>query len=329
MCPQPTHGDMSDPADRPGSEPTAHAAAVPTELRCLPERFQSVPYDPRRHPCAPGVVGLAGGANCQQYAYELLRHYGLEPPTVRSSELFTDEASSRHVTEPAPLDLLLFNRTNEPYGAHVAVYLGQDRAVHLSLEVGWPVVWPLEEFFRHELYRTLVGIKRITRRSCPLDLEPATTADTARLMELRDEAARWLLDRGIEQWRPGEFPTERMRSWVEARVVHALRDQDQLAGCVSVLWDDPEIWGSDDQDAGYIHLLIVHHNRRGRGLGDQLLTWAEQHIRRAGRAVARLDAVSSNQALGHWYEQRGYIEVGHHTFSDSRWFPVTLRAKQL
>lgn len=329
MCTQPTHADLSDPADPPVEEPTARDLAVPTELHRLSGRFQSVPYDPRRHPCAPGIAGLEGGANCQQYAYELLRHYGLEPPTVRSSELFADEASSRHVTEPGPLDLLLFNRTDDPYGAHVAVYLGQGRAVHLSLEVGRPVVWPLEEFFRHERYRTLVGIKRITRRSCPLDLEPATIGDIGRLVALRDEAARWMLDCGIEQWRPGEFTAERMRSWVEAGAVHVLRERHQLAGCVAVLWDDPDVWGTSDTPAGYIHLLIVREERRGRGLGGQLLGWAEQHIRRSGRAVARLDAVRSNQALHRWYEQRGYIEVGHRDFSDSRWFPVTLREKQL
>ena len=329
MSTQPTHDDIAAPADQPGGEPTAQAANVPTELHRLPPRFQSVPYDPQRHPCAPGVVGLEGGANCQQYAYELLHHYGLEPPTVRSSELFTDEASSRHVSEPAPLDLLLLNRTDEPYGAHVAVYLGQDRAVHLSLEVGRPVVWPLEEFFRHERYRTLVGIKRITRRSCPLHLEPAAVEDVDRLVELRDGAARWLLDRGIQQWLPDEFTAERMRSWVEAGVVHVLREQHLLAGSVAVLWDDPDIWGLTDTPAGYIHLLIVRNERRGRGLGDQLLAWAEQHIRRSGRAVARLDAVSSNQTLHRWYDQRGYIEVGRHTFTDSRWFPVTLREKQL
>jgi hypothetical protein len=47
------------------------------------------------------------------------------------------------------LDLLLFNRTDEPCGAHVAVYLGQDGAVHLSQEVGRPVVLPLECPYGH------------------------------------------------------------------------------------------------------------------------------------------------------------------------------------
>jgi hypothetical protein len=39
----------------------------------IPERFHQVLYNYDRYPGAPGVRGLVGGANCQQYAYEFLR----------------------------------------------------------------------------------------------------------------------------------------------------------------------------------------------------------------------------------------------------------------
>jgi hypothetical protein len=42
----------------------------------IPERFHQVRYDYERYPGTPGVLGLVGGANCQQYAYELLRAFG-------------------------------------------------------------------------------------------------------------------------------------------------------------------------------------------------------------------------------------------------------------
>lgn len=135
----------------------------PPALASLPARFRDVKYVSSLHPCAPGVSGVEAGANCQQYAYELLRHYGLNPPALRSSELFADEQSSRLVASPEPLDLLLYNATHEPFGAHVAVFLNRGRAVHLSAEEGSPVVWSLEEFQQRERYRVLVGIKRIVR----------------------------------------------------------------------------------------------------------------------------------------------------------------------
>jgi cell wall-associated NlpC family hydrolase len=129
----------------------------------LPLSFLRVPYVAARYPGAPGVRGLEGGANCQQFAYELLRHFGRRIGDFRSRELWLDTEETVRVSLEAlePLDLLLFNRTQEPYGAHVAVYVGEGQVVHLCKEVGRPVVWNLEEFARRPQYRTLVGAKRV------------------------------------------------------------------------------------------------------------------------------------------------------------------------
>src|SRR5262249_7240789 len=104
----------------------------------IPARFHHVRYNAARYPGAEGVVGLDGGANCQQFAYELIRHFGFAPPAHRSSELWEDETHTQAVVvgELAPCDLLLFNRMPAAWGAHVAVYLGGNLAIHLSQRVG-------------------------------------------------------------------------------------------------------------------------------------------------------------------------------------------------
>ena len=56
----------------------------------IPERFHQVCYDYEGYPGTPGVLGLVGGANCQQYAYELLRAFGYATPDFRSSDLWAD-----------------------------------------------------------------------------------------------------------------------------------------------------------------------------------------------------------------------------------------------
>lgn len=61
------------------------------------------------------------------------------------------------------LDLLLFNRTPDPYGAHIALYLGEGRAIHLSKQVGRPAEWSLEEFAQLPEYSVLIGAKRPLR----------------------------------------------------------------------------------------------------------------------------------------------------------------------
>ena len=47
----------------------------------------------------------------------------------------------------------------------------------------------------------------------------ASRDDVAAVVDLRDGAARWLLGRGIEQWRSGELPTGWFERLVERRSV--------------------------------------------------------------------------------------------------------------
>ncbi|WP_069884287.1 hydrolase [Streptomyces luteocolor] len=136
-------------------------------LSRLPDRFWTVRYDGSRFPGAATVTdrpGLAAGANCQLFAYEVLRHFGLAPEPLRSSDLWNDTRSTTRVTAPEPLDLLLFNASEDAYGAHVGVWADDDAVLHLCAEVGQPTVWTLSDFAERERYRVLVGIKRVSGR---------------------------------------------------------------------------------------------------------------------------------------------------------------------
>lgn len=161
-------------------------------------------------------------------------------------------------------------------------------------------------------------------------VELARTTDATALVALRDDIARWLTERGITQWHPGEFSLEWMRSWIRDGSVHVARQAGGIVAAVAVRWEDPEIWGPDPSGtAGYIHLLMVERHRAGRGLGDVMLTHAESLIGRGGRHLARLDAVAANRVLLDWYRNRGYREVGTRVFDDSHWHEVTLMEKEL
>ncbi|MEU7410025.1 MULTISPECIES: hydrolase [Streptomyces] len=107
------------------------------------------------------LPGLERGANCQLFAYEVLRHFGLAVPALRSSELWADTQSTARVPVAQPLDLMLFNATDDAYGAHVGVMVGEGRVLHLCAEAGRPAVWGMTEFATRRRYRVLIGIKRV------------------------------------------------------------------------------------------------------------------------------------------------------------------------
>lgn len=150
-------------------------------VHLVPKWFWQVPYVAARYPGAVPRGALREGANCQLWAYELLAHFGFFVPDLRSYELWHDKEATVAVEVQQPLDLVLFNADDEPWGAHVGVWVDAERVAHLSREMGYPAVWSLHDFAERERYRVLVGSKRPTLRNAPsTDSAPVRDRRTGR-----------------------------------------------------------------------------------------------------------------------------------------------------
>lgn len=141
-------------------------------------------------------------------------------------------------------------------------------------------------------------------------VERATLADVDTFMDIHEDAARWLWSRGIRQWEPERFPRELVPPLVERGSLFLVRRDREAAGAVIILWSDEDTWGSQPDDAGYIHGLRVRRAYAGQGLGLAMLRWAERQIAAAGRPFARLDCIAGNARLRAYYEAAGYALKG-------------------
>ena len=124
----------------------------------IPKSFLKVHYDGQKYP--GHATGLGGGSNCQHFAYELLRYFGKTIPNFRSSNLWEDTKHTKRVKILQSLDLLLFNHTRNSWGAHVGVYIGNGKIIHLCKEVGRPAIWTMHDFKVRDRYRAFIGAKR-------------------------------------------------------------------------------------------------------------------------------------------------------------------------
>jgi hypothetical protein len=129
-------------------------------LDALPQHYMSTPYVYEIGPEADPALGLTAGANCQRFAYTVLAWSGLTVPPHRSSELWADEDAITTVATPLALDLVLYGIAKDAFGAHVGVYIGDVRVLHLCKEVGVPVVWDDSDFAARPAYHR-VGFKRV------------------------------------------------------------------------------------------------------------------------------------------------------------------------
>lgn len=107
---------------------------------------------------------MDGGANCQQYAYSLLRHFGFELPDFRSSDLWNDTESTAVSVEMKLFDLVLVNDKPVSFGAHVGLFLGRGLVLHLSKRIGFPAIETLEQMQNRDEYRFLIGFKTVLVR---------------------------------------------------------------------------------------------------------------------------------------------------------------------
>lgn len=125
----------------------------------IPRAFWNVRYNGDHYPGAEKAHGVSGGANCQQYAYSVLRHYGFLIPDFRSSELWADVEYTEKGSELTPFGLILVHDKPESFGAHVGLCLGMGLVLHLSKKLDRPAIESLAEMQSREEYCCLIGTK--------------------------------------------------------------------------------------------------------------------------------------------------------------------------
>ncbi|MEU7645993.1 GNAT family N-acetyltransferase [Streptomyces huasconensis] len=166
-----------------------------------------------------------------------------------------------------------------------------------------------------------------------LTFRSADTTDTATLVGLYDGAARWMLERGIDQWKPGGKDARHFRRLITsgAQEVWLAEEGAEAVGAYELWWDDEAAWGVRAPVAGYVHRLMVRRGARP-GTGRALLARAERRIAEAGRELSRLDCQSNNPRLRTYYEGAGYAVVGElprKVAADGSTYGVTLMEKRL
>jgi len=139
------------------------------------------------------------------------------------------------------------------------------------------------------------------RLANPTDVDP--------LLELLAAGALYAQSQGIDMW-PDRFSAELLTGSAERHELYVGHLGGALVATLTHTLSDPPVWGEDDGRASYVHRLAVSPERRGQGLGHQLLTWAGDAGLRRGRPLLRLDTLHENARLRAWYEGAGFVHVG-------------------
>jgi len=109
----------------------------------------------------------------------------------------------------------------------------------------------------------------------------------------------WFKARLTRPWNLSELDLQRALDGVTSTVLGAF-DNDQLIGTVMV---------SHDGHRGWVYYLAVEEDRRGTGLGRQMMSAAENWLREHGAVKVQLMVGPTNEAVLGFYERLGYEDA--------------------
>ena len=138
----------------------------------------------------------------------------------------------------------------------------------------------------------------------------ARASDLDTVLSILEEAAQWLVSRGIDQWQPGSFSRQRIADRIERGEMYLAELRGRAVGTLALQWSDEETWGDVPEDAGYIHGLAIRRAFAGKGLGRELLRWAEDKVAASGKEYLRLDCIAENRSLNEYYGRAGFSYRG-------------------
>lgn len=147
----------------------------------------------------------------------------------------------------------------------------------------------------------------------PIAARPAGPAELPLVMEILDEAARWLVARGIHQWESPPSPDcwAVFRGEIAAERVYIITPEgsDEVVGTFRLTWSGEPLW-KDEANAGYLYSLALRPGCIGHGIGSAVIAWLTKQFVLLGKEKFRLDCIAANKQLRAWYEGLGFSYQG-------------------
>jgi GNAT superfamily N-acetyltransferase len=138
----------------------------------------------------------------------------------------------------------------------------------------------------------------------------AQRADLDRVLEILEEASRWLISKGLDtQWHPSPTFRQGILENIDRGEVYVAKDLIATVGTITLQWSDRKFWGDLPLNAGYVHKLAIKRSYGGQRLGLRMLQWAETKAKAEGKTHLRLDCLASNKTVREYYEKFGFVHV--------------------
>ncbi len=152
-----------------------------------------------------------------------------------------------------------------------------------------------------------------------------TTKDDVRIIFwLFDQAINLQGEKGYKVWDGIDKPA--LNTDIENGLQYKIVEGDDILCVFSVQHNDPFIWRDRDQnDAIYLHRIVVNPNFKGQKQFERVLSWAKQFVRQNNLRYVRMDTWADNKKIIDYYRSFGFEFIENYKTTNAPELPLQNR----
>lgn len=137
----------------------------------------------------------------------------------------------------------------------------------------------------------------------------STQQDIDTIFGLYELATNYQKTKFNRWWQP--FDRAMVQREIEQNRQWKIMIDGEIACIFAIAFADPEIWGAKNADPSiYIHRIVTHPAYKGRGLMQQIITWAKEYAKANNKQYIRMDTWGDNDELVGYYVKCGFTHLG-------------------
>ncbi|MBN1782997.1 GNAT family N-acetyltransferase [bacterium] len=140
-------------------------------------------------------------------------------------------------------------------------------------------------------------------------IRKAGFADIGEVVSVLQDAANWLIDRGMPLWKTNELSSDNIREDIIKDLYYVVLDGRSAVGTFKFQPADRMYWPEMTEGGSvYMHRIAVRRSHAGKGISGIILDWAKNEAKMRGKCYLRLDCEASRIKLCRLYENNGFVK---------------------
>lgn len=151
-----------------------------------------------------------------------------------------------------------------------------------------------------------------------------TIEDLGIIFHLFEQAMKLQGKKGYKVW--DEIDKTGLEKDIQNRLQYKILKGKDILCIFSIQYNDPFIWRNRDQDeAIYLHRIVVNLKFKGQRLFEKVLSWAKQFALQNNLKFVRMDTWADNKKIITYYQSFGFEFVENYKTTDAPELPTQNR----